>query len=518
MKVHCSIVIPVHDRAGLTQRCLEAVLAGLPNEGLVAGAVEVIVVDDASTDSTPALLSGYTGQVRAISRESNGGFAVACNEGATSAAGGYIVFLNNDTVPQEGWLRELVRYADAHPAAGVVGSKLLFPNDTIQHAGVVIGQDSFPRHVYAGFPANHPAVNKSRRFQAVTAGCALVRRQVFEEADGFDEAFRNSLEDADLCLRIGELGHEVHYCHESVLYHLESVTRAPRSKEARTNARLFRERWSGRVRPDDLDYYVLDGLLRIRYRDLYPLGLEVAGELAGVAEGSSEPDRLLESQSRQVSDLLRETVRLTAHIAELELGEAAARGASAAPQSPRKREAVEVEELLRRVDGLEIEIYELQAAIVATVESARAGGPEPGANGRPSFAASDQLGYRKLVRQIRKAVAEKVPADSTLLVITRGDDHLLELGEHPAWHFPQDERGNYSGHHPDDSGAAIELLERLREKGADYLVIPETSAWWLDHYEDFASHLRQRYRELTDAGEPCRVFSLRDEAGPGDLG
>jgi hypothetical protein len=103
-------------------------------------------------------------------------------------------------------------------------------------------------------------------------------------------------------------------------------------------------------------------------------------------------------------------------------------------------------------------------------------------------------------------------------VISRGDDHLLELGAHAAWHFPQDERGSYSGHHPPDSDTAIEQLERLREKGADFLLIPETASWWLEHYDGFARHLKDHYREVTEAGEPCRLFALRLDAGARDLG
>jgi GT2 family glycosyltransferase len=503
MNFHCSIVIPVHNRAGLTRKCLDALLPGIP-----AGVAEVIVVDDASTDTTAKLVSEYGPPVRLVRREVNGGFAVACNEGAAASDAEYIVFLNNDTVPLDGWLDALLRYADAHPDAAVVGSKLLFPNDTIQHAGVVICQDGRPRHVYAGFPADHPAVNRSRRFQAVTAGCALVRRAAFEEANGFDESFRNSLEDADLCLRLGQLGREIHYCHESVLYHLESVSRAPRSKEARENSRLFHERWGGVANRDDIAYYIEDGLLQIRYRDLYPLGLEVAGELATLSASGDDRARLAESQLRQVADLLRETVRLTAHVAELELGLSA--GVANTTRDQKLTTPIDHTDVIRRVDDLQIQLYELQDAIARAVDATE--------NGRPRFSASEQLAYRKLIREIREAVDARVPPDATVLVISRGDDHLLQLGAHAAWHFPQDERGSYSGHHPPDSGTAIEQLERLREKGADFLLVPETASWWLEHYDGFARHLEDHYREVTDAGEPCRLFALRSNAGAEDLG
>ena len=309
----CSIIVPVHGRAGLTRQCLDTILEQPP-----AVPFELIVVDDASKDETPRLLESYGDRVKAVRLDANQGFAGACNAGAEAARGELLVFLNNDTIPVAGWLDSLVAHVDAHPAAGIVGAKLLFPNETIQHAGVVICQDGNPRHLYAGFPAAHRAVNVSRRFQAVTAACMLVRRETFEAVAGFDEAYRNCLEDTDLCLRAGEAGYEVHYCHESVLYHLESVSRGRRSKEIERNAKLFRDRWNGRARRDDIDYYVADGLLKVRYRDVYPVGFELAPELAFVSGAGREAvDRLIEQQSREVVDLLKETVRLTALAAEL---------------------------------------------------------------------------------------------------------------------------------------------------------------------------------------------------------
>src|SRR5206468_7911834 len=134
--IRCSIIIPVFNKCSLTRQCLDTLLADRPRAGH-----EIIVVDDASTDQTASLLSEYGNRISVISHKANAGFAAACNEAAAAAAGEFLVFLNNDTVPQSGWLDELVAYADATPSAAVVGSKLQFPNGTIQHAGVVICQD-----------------------------------------------------------------------------------------------------------------------------------------------------------------------------------------------------------------------------------------------------------------------------------------------------------------------------------------------------------------------------------------
>ena len=335
----CSIVIPVHNRAAFTRRCLDALLAVPPKDADLA---EIVVADDASSDATQALLAHYDERLLGATLATNGGFAEACNVGASVASGEYLVFLNNDTVPQPGWLDALVGYADAHPEAAVVGSKLLFPNDTIQHAGVVICQDRLPRHVYAGFPADHPAVNRSRRFQVVTAASVLIRRGPFDAVGGFDATFRNGFEDVDLCLRLGERGAQVHYCHESALYHLESVSRDPASWQERENLRRYYRRWYDRVEPDDLEYYLEDGLLGLAYRRFYPVTFSLSPLLGVLDAGgrSSEADRLLADRSRQVFELQKENVGLRVRLNDAERDAAvpspgAARSAQGFSDAPR---------------------------------------------------------------------------------------------------------------------------------------------------------------------------------------
>jgi hypothetical protein len=90
--------------------------------------------------------------------------------------------------------------------------------------------------------------------------------------------------------------------------------------------------------------------------------------------------------------------------------------------------------------------------------------------------------------------------------VSRGDRELVALGERPAGHFPQDPEGRYLGHHPRDSEEAIGQLERLRAAGASYLVLPTTAYWWLDHYGDFAAHLRDRYPAADR--DACTIFEL----------
>ena len=176
----CTVVVPVYNRASVTRQCLNTLLAHPPTVPL-----DIVVVDDGSRDLTPHLLADYGDQIRVVTHAANEGFASACNDGAALATGAFIIFLNNDTLPQPGWLDALVDYAQTHPQAAVVGSKLLYPNNTIQHAGITVGQDLNLRHLYVGLPADFPAALHSRRRMAVTGACFLLERRLFERLGGF---------------------------------------------------------------------------------------------------------------------------------------------------------------------------------------------------------------------------------------------------------------------------------------------------------------------------------------------
>jgi glycosyltransferase involved in cell wall biosynthesis len=121
-------------------------------------------------------------------------------------------------------------------------------------------------------------------------------------------------------------------------------------------------------------------------------------------------------------------------------------------------------------------------------------------------------GYRTLVERVREVAREAVPAGATVLVVSRGDDTMLDLGGPRGQHFPQTDAGVYAGHYPADSAAAIAHVEALRNKGAEYLLFPQTAFWWLDHYADLRTHLdRHCDRVLADAN--CILYRLaRKEA------
>ena len=135
-----SIVIPVHNKHTITRQCIDAILA----QDYAGVDREIVVVDDGSRDATPALLASYGDKLHVLRGEEAQGFAAACNAGVNAARNDFVVLLNNDTIPLEGWLEALVQFAVNHPSAAVVGAKLLFPNDTVQHAGVSFGIDREP--------------------------------------------------------------------------------------------------------------------------------------------------------------------------------------------------------------------------------------------------------------------------------------------------------------------------------------------------------------------------------------
>jgi len=166
-----------------------------------------------------------------------------------------------------------------------------------------------------------------------------------------------------------------------------------------------------------------------------------------------------------------------------------------------------------RLGNLQVRFTETHAALLRRDEQIRQAPREPQnespkRRGKASGLARSE--YRSLVERIQSAVEGALPNDATILVISKGDEELLKLGGRVGWHFPSAEGGGYAGHHPADSAAAIAALEKLRERGASYLVIPESSFWWLDFYQEFAAYLETRYCKVR-AGDECIVYHLSKE-------
>lgn len=121
--------------------------------------------------------------------------------------------------------------------------------------------------------------------------------------------------------------------------------------------------------------------------------------------------------------------------------------------------------------------------------------------------------YRRLIERIRKVMRDFLPPDATTIVVSKGDNELLKLGGRQAWHFPQTKDGEYAGCCPSDSNDAIAQLEDLRAKGGEYLLFPQSSFWWLEHYEEFRRYLESHFRVVVGQDESCKLFGPQHVGG-----
>jgi hypothetical protein len=119
--------------------------------------------------------------------------------------------------------------------------------------------------------------------------------------------------------------------------------------------------------------------------------------------------------------------------------------------------------------------------------------------------------YEELVGRIRTMVATSVPPGSTVLVVSKGDERLVDLGgSWEGWHFPQDANGAYTGYYPATSADAVDHLEELHRKGADFVLFPSTAFWWLSHYQEFAHHLNTSYALVARQDDTGLIYALRE--------
>ena len=242
--VTTSIIIPVFNKADFTFHCLRSLL----REVNFADA-EVIVIDNASADETPELLSHFRDHVRVVRNEENRGFVDACNQGAAEARGRYLVFLNNDTVVLPGWLEALVETAERDERVGAVGSMFLYPDGRVQEAGAVVWSNGEAFHYGWGKSAEDRRFTFAREVDYCSGASLLIRRELFEQLGGFDQRYAPAYyEDTDLCMGVRSLGRKVVYQPASRIYHYEGATAGtdPRTGFKRyqvVNRDKFYEKW-----------------------------------------------------------------------------------------------------------------------------------------------------------------------------------------------------------------------------------------------------------------------------------
>ena len=237
-----SIIVPTRDRLDLLRRCVESIL-----ERTTYPHYEIVIVDNQSVDpEVLAYLTSFDAHPRVQVRKHDQPFNYSSinNDAVAACRGELICLLNNDIeVITSDWLDELASHA-MRPHVGAVGAMLYYPNDTIQHAGVVTGVHGVAAHLYSGMPRGFlgqmARAKLTQGMSAVTAACLIVRREVYMEAGGLDTALQVAFNDIDFCLRLQQLGYTNIWTPFAELYHHESASRGHEDTEEK-RARFMRE-------------------------------------------------------------------------------------------------------------------------------------------------------------------------------------------------------------------------------------------------------------------------------------
>jgi len=227
---------------------------------------EVILIDNCSIPSMAKDISTIVERMGSIHvtvylNKKVKSFAENCNFGASKASGDLLCFLNDDTEPQKDWLTEMVKTKEKNKDCGIVGARMWFPNQIIQHCGIAFHKNKMPGHIWWGqIHKDDERIQKEREFNAVTGGCLLITSNLFKIIGGFDTKYeRAGYEDIDLCLRVRVAGHKIYYSPKAGLIHHEKVTQNKINTFERQsyfvkNTKLFLERWADKIVPDYSKY------------------------------------------------------------------------------------------------------------------------------------------------------------------------------------------------------------------------------------------------------------------------
>ncbi len=269
-QVEISIIIPVCNQFRYTQACLASLQEHQGNHRF-----EVIVVDDCSTDATAEAVPQIQGVVY-LRNEMNSGFVVSCNRGAEKARGKYLVFLNNDTLVSSSWLTGLLDTFAEEPQAGIVGSKLLYPDGRLQEAGGIIWRDASGWNYGKLDDPQKPEYNYLRQVDYCSAAALMIPKALFDSVGGFDSRYAPGYyEDTDLAFKIRQAGYKVVYQPLSEVIHYEGVTggtdlSAGAKKYQDINRSNFAKTWA-----DELMTKPVNGDLTFLRRPRNPLGKNI---------------------------------------------------------------------------------------------------------------------------------------------------------------------------------------------------------------------------------------------------
>lgn len=256
-----SVIIPNKDHTDDLNICLKSLYEKSSYKNF-----EVIIVENNSTEKETfeyyEALTQKHGNIKIVTWDGNFNYSAINNFGVSYAKGEYILLLNNDVEIINGsCLEEMLMFAQRKDV-GAVGAKLYYSDDTVQHAGVILGLGGTAGHAHKHFGRSHPGymarASIAQNLSACTAACLMMRRDVFDEVGGLDESFEVAFNDVDLCMKIRKKGYLVVFTPYAELYHYESKSRGNDStpeklERFRGEINRFKEKWKKQL--DDGDPY-----------------------------------------------------------------------------------------------------------------------------------------------------------------------------------------------------------------------------------------------------------------------
>lgn len=256
-----SIIIPSKDHKETLQNCLESIW-----NRSTYGNFEILIVENNSEKQETFEYYRELEKkknVRILRWKGIFNYSAINNFAVKEAKGDYFLFLNNDIeVITPDWIEYLLSNCQ-RPEVGITGAKLYYPDDTIQHAGVIIGIGGIAGHAFLGMKRNRTGylhkASLQMDYSAVTAACMMMKREAFERTEGFEEKLAVAFNDVDLCLRTGQAGYLVVYCPKAEMYHHESKSRGAEDSEEKVRRfqqeiEFMRSRWIALLKSGDPCY------------------------------------------------------------------------------------------------------------------------------------------------------------------------------------------------------------------------------------------------------------------------
>ncbi len=244
-----SIIIPTKDKLFVLKNCLNSIIHNTDYKNF-----EIILIDNKSNKKTKRFLKSLNDKkIKILEFNQEFNFSKVCNLGASLADSNYLLFLNNDTeIIDKNWIKYMVMGTKIK-RIGAVGCKLLFPNNRIQHNGIILNPEHICQHIDY-LKEDYKESYDAKYVSAVTAACLLIKKDIFKEINGFDETLPLINNDIDLCLKLHKLGYSILCINKPLLYHYESLTRGKTYSKQSNN--YIKNKWKNELMNDN--YYKYD--------------------------------------------------------------------------------------------------------------------------------------------------------------------------------------------------------------------------------------------------------------------